>query len=416
MERERNPDSEGERTMKLGRVFTILTLAGLAMAAGCQDSETDANGEITLSAPPAETEHFDQAQLETAQKLINDGLKYLLRQQRDDGGWSFASGQPSHPALTGLALKALVQHPDFTHESPQIRKGYELMLSYQQDDGGFYDADAPSRQNYTTAVAVMALAAADNPAWQDNLDKGVEYLKSLQIVPGSKTADGDVIQDPNHVFVGGVSYGKHGRPDLSNLGFNLMAMQEAGVPGDSEHVQRALAFVTRTQNLSETNPLGWADTVKDDGGFIYAPAKRDQITPESKVKTGLRSYGSMTYTGFKSMLYAGVDRQDPRVQRAWDWIRGHWTLQKNPAMPGEQAREGLYYYYHMFAKALRAWGEPVIEDTDGEKHNWRHELTDALKERVNENGSWSGHKRWYENIPEMATVYSVLALEEALKK
>jgi squalene-hopene/tetraprenyl-beta-curcumene cyclase len=316
-----------------------------------------------------------------------------------------------------MVLKALVQHPDLSHQSPRVKKGFDLVLSYQQGDGGFYDPEAPARQNYTTAVAVMALAAAENPAWQDHLDKGVEYLKSLQIVPGSKTADGDIIQDANHPFVGGVSYGKkHGRPDLSNLGLNLMAMEEAGVPGDSEHVQRALTFVTRTQVLSETNPLGWAERAKGRGGFIYAPAKRDGKTPESKVKTELRSYGSMTYTGFKSMLYAGVDRQDPRVQAAWDWIRSNWTLQKNPAMPGEQAREGLYYYYHVFAKALRAWGEPVITDKDGEKNNWRHDLTKALKERVNENGSWVGVDRWYENYPEMATVYSVLALEEALKK
>ena len=409
--------------MNLGRVLTGSILAVSVLLAGCSEPESssgDPNGQKgrTLSAMQAQTEYIAPSHLKDAQQLINRGLKFLLSQQREDGGWSFAPQMPSDPALTSLALKALVQHPEFTYKTPAIAKGYEVLLSYQQPSGGGYNDDSPHKQeNYTTAVAVMALAAADNPAWQEALDKGVAYLKSLQILPGSKTQDGDPI-DANHPFVGGVSYGKHGRPDLSNMGFNLMALQEAGVPGDDPHVQRAMIFVTRTQNLSETNPLGWADTVEDDGGFIYAPAKGDGVTPESKVKTGLRSYGSMTYTGFKSLLYAGVDRQDKRVQRARQWILSHWTLDKNPAMPAEtnQTREGLYYYYHMFAKALRAWGEPVLTDASGQEHNWRHELIAALEERINDNGSWTGDKRWYENIPELATTYSVLALQEAMKK
>jgi squalene-hopene/tetraprenyl-beta-curcumene cyclase len=75
----------------------------------------------------------------------------------------------------------------------------------------------------------------------------------------------------------------------------------------------------------------------------------------------------------------------------------------------------LYYYYHVFAKALRAWGEPVITDTTGMRHNWRHELIEVLAGQVKGDGSWvNDSDRWWEGEPVLTTCYAILALEEAL--
>ena len=85
--------------------------------------------------------------------------------------------------------------------------------------------------------------------------------------------------------------------------------------------------------------------------------KSDKRTPEG----GLRSEGGMTYAGLKSFLYAGVGKDDPRVKAAVDWIRRHYTLDENPG----QGDAGLYYYYHMFAKAMDALGEDQFADAEG---------------------------------------------------
>ena len=61
----------------------------------------------------------------------------------------------------------------------------------------------------------------------------------------------------------------------------------------------------------------------------------------------------MTYAGLKSMIYAGVSPDDPRVKAAHEWIRKNYTLEQNPGM----GDAGLYYYYHTFAKALSALEE-----------------------------------------------------------
>src|SRR5204862_4573096 len=114
------------------------------------------------------------------------------------------------------------------------------------------------------------------------------------------------------------------------------------------------------------NDQSWAG---NDGGFIYSPGEDDQgdskagdyTAPDGKRM--LRSYGSMTYAGLKSFIYAGLSKDDSRVKAAWDWITKNWTLDENPGMreSGPQnAQSGLYYYFHTMGRTLNAYNQPVI--------------------------------------------------------
>jgi len=222
--------------------------------------------------------------------------------------------------------------------------------------------------------------------------------------------------------VGAVNYGRPApgtktmRPgDLSNMSFWMSAMHDAGVDPKDESIQRALKFLNRVQNRSESNPSKFAAEGSNDGGFVYSPVESKAADGAEK---GLRSYGSMTYAGFKSMLYAGVAKDDPRVRAAFDWIRRFWTLDTNPNLPTKTNQQGLYYYYQTYAKALRAWGQPVVRDADGKDHNWREELVDALAKRVKDDGHWvnATESRWQEGSPILTTAYAVLALQEVTAK
>jgi len=387
---------------------------GVTVAAAPAD-EVAALAPKTL--PPAGSKAVDARRLAMAQADLNEGLTFLLTQRNRDGGWGFAPGR-SHPALTAMALKAFSQHPDYGGDSPVVAKGFECLLKFRQPDGGFYVPEE-GNINYVTSVSVMALAAAGNPRHKEVLDKAVAFLRGQQIVPDSRDPKNEVISK-DHPYVGGVSYGRHGRPDLSNEGMWISAMHAAGVPGDDPAMQRALAFVKRLQNRTEgTEGQSFVVRGEDDGGFVYAVRRQGAtFVPESKAgegPKGLRSYGSMTYIGFMSMLYASAAKDDPRVVAAYDWIRKYWRLDSNPNMPEAQSREGLYYYYHVFAKALSAWGHDIIPDTRGVKHNWRHELIEMLNRQQKANGSWANTaSRWMEKSPVLVTCYSVLALQEAL--
>ena len=40
----------------------------------------------------------------------------------------------------------------------------------------------------------------------------------------------------------------------------------------------------------------------------------------------------MTYAGLKSMMYAGLGKDDPRVKAAWGWIQKNYTVDENPGL------------------------------------------------------------------------------------
>ena len=45
----------------------------------------------------------------------------------------------------------------------------------------------------------------------------------------------------------------------------------------------------------------------------------------------LRSYGSMSYAGLLSFIYAEMDAKDPRVVAVREWLKKHYTIHENPA-------------------------------------------------------------------------------------
>lgn len=283
------------------------------------------------------------------------------------------------------------------------------MGSFQNPDGSVSD----SLVTYNTAIAISAWAVANNPQYKQAVDKSLAFLLGVQWT--------DKIEGVNEksAAYGGFGYGKESRPDLSNVQTALDALRDAGVKPDDPAFQAALKFVTRTQNLSETNDQPWAG---DDGGFVYTAADGgkspagESTSPDGRRQ--LRSYGSMTYAGLKSMIYAGLSKDDRRVKAAWVWIGKNWTLNENPGMRGpgnpRSGDAGLFYYYHTLARALHAYGEPIIIDPKGQKHDWRVELIAQLASEQNPDGSWTGTQRYMENRPVLSTTFAVLSLEEAL--
>lgn len=341
---------------------------------------------------------------EQAKKLLDRGAKFLVNAQGADGAWAGDTGI----GITALALRPLARHPEFGAKHAAVERGVEFVLKAEREEGGLYSPDGLIK-NYEMSVALSLLVALDDAKYKPLIDKMQKQLLDGQWDEG----EGRSVDDP---FYGGIGYGRGKRPDLSNVNIMLDALRDSGLPKDSPTYKKAMIFVSRCQMLGEHNDQPFAkDSI--DGGFIYSPANGGESKAGERTvgeRTELRTYGSMTYAGFKSMVYAGLSKSDPRVQAAIGWIAANWTLDVNPSMPEKQSREGLFYYYMTFGRALSAFGESAVRDKSGRDHDWRTELVEQLTKLQKDDGSWVNEQdRWMEGHPALTTAYSMIALQEA---
>ena len=405
----------------------VLALCGFVRAAGAQAMEVD------------------RAQ---AEKTIARAIEFLrAKQDKESGGWSVpAKGTPAPtlPAITALVLNGVLMQPGVNESDDAVKAGADFVLKFAKPDGGIYDTILPS---YNTAIAVSALARLNTPKAKSVVTLAQDFLRRNQWgaeapvgVGGAGGKEAPSTVGPEHPFYGGWGYGNRGRPDLSNVSFMLQALHDLGVPSDDPAVQRAIVFVQRCQMLPSAagkvvNDQPFAAGSKQ-GGFIYATAENDKTVGQGQSFAGtieetmddgskvskLASYGSMTYSGFKSYIYAGLSPTDARVQAAYEWIKRNYDLGRSVGMPDQADRryDGYYYYLLAMARALDAAGLTTINTigADGATaaRNWRADALTRLAELQQDDGSFKKlDDRWMEDNPVLVTAYGLIVAQHALR-
>lgn len=380
-------------------------LAALALPAFAEDAPTGA------------------AKLEV---VFGKGAAYLLKQQAASGAWVDQGGKDD-VGITGLALAGLAGAPAAVRAGYQeaIDKGVAYLLSKQQENGAIFDPDkVPTMSNYKTCVALLGLCAVGGAKVEAAVTKARTYLEGTQFSEQHLAVQAD---DMNY---GGWDYDeKTQKPgsDMSNVQFALEALSKAGLDPKSETWKRAQRFLNRCQNRTESNDFSEQLAkenikVQNDGGFAYDPfaSKAGMVDLPGGAK-GLTSYGSMTYAGLKSFIYAQVDKNDPRVQAAYHWLQERWTLDENPGLRTDAdpklGQTGWFYYFQTLAKALDAYGEKKLKDAKGVEHAWANELVDKLASLQKDDGAWVNDivPRWWEDYPPLVTGYVLMALNASRK-
>ncbi|HPN39301.1 MAG TPA: terpene cyclase/mutase family protein [Melioribacteraceae bacterium] len=332
---------------------------------------------------------------------IVKGLKYLYDKQNNDGSWEH------YPPITALVLSSFLRsHPNIGIQDSIILKGFNFLANFVKPDGGIYADDMKA---YSTAICLMAYKDLNLMEHRQIIKNAESFLMGLQLDEvGGYSVDS--------IYFGGISYGEKDKaPDLSNLQWTIEALSEEEKPNDMDldkkdeqhktkrrlFFHNALKFLERTQNY-KTNDQSYAE---NDGGFMYRPG-------DSKAG-GTLSYGGMTYAGLKSYIYAGLTKDDERVKAAINWLKNNYTVEENPKM----GNQGLYYYFQTMAKALSVYGEDNFVLTGGKNRNWRYDLADKLLKLQKPEGFWINENgRWWENNPILVTAYSIIALEQILKR
>lgn len=335
----------------------------------------------------------DAAKLKAA---IDKGTAFLKSSQAQDGTWT----SPDQPGITAIATYALLRS-GVPADDPAVQKALKYLETLKRPDGGIY-REGTFHKNYETAISLMAFEAANTKGQYDEvIKKAADSLRALQWGTDGKTAK-------TEPAFGGAGYGRSQRPDLSNTTFFLEALKASGAKSDDPAMQSALVFVSRCQNLESPENTTPFAAIVNDGGFYYTPAAGGNSQAGKNPDGGLRSYASMTYAGLKSMIYAGLKADDPRVKAARAWIAKFYTVSENPGLD----QQGVYYYYQTFAKTLSVIGDDHFTDAAGAKHDWRKDLAEKLFSLQKENGSWvNTADRWMEGDPNLTTSYTLMALE-----
>ncbi len=349
---------------------------------------------LVLAAPAARAaDNMNPQTRAKAQQAVDAGLKFLKSKQGANGSvWNSVG-------LTALSLRAILENPRGVADAdkPAVERYAAFIASKANPDGSI--CEIQHDQSYNTAVAITALAATKDPKYATVIANGQKYITKKQV-----GEDRGFLPVDN--WYGGLGYGGDERPDMSNTYIALESLRATSYDPKDPVWQKALIFVNRMQNRSESNDQKYAG---NDGGFLYSPAYNP---PE--YGGGTQSYGTVTAAGLISLLFVGVDKADPRVQAAHQWLAVNYTLDSNP---GTNSKGGLFYFYNALAKVMYAYGEKEFVDGHGQRHNWRDEIAERLVLLQNADGSWINKESglWWEDKPELASAWSVIALEHALK-
>lgn len=378
---------------------------GLLLAAAQAVGATNSAGALESNSAPPPTRVAVAAAIER-------GLGFLTKAQNSNGWWS----TPEQPAVTALVLTAMNLEPTRKYQrsrTSEMSRGYDYLLSCAKPDGSI---QREGLANYNTSLALLALTSAADTNFTPVILAARRYVAGTQIDMGSPGTN-------DTPYDGGVGYGsKYQHSDMNNTltAVEGMRVSEAVLPRDMRDAAarypdlnwKAVAhFLQNCQNLPEVNKADWVSgDPKDKGGFVYYPghSMAGGVTNLDTGKVALRSYGSMSYGGLLSYIYAKVDKNDPRVTAVRDWLKSNYTMEENPAM----GQQGYFYYLHLMTKALDAVGEDRVKLASGQEVAWRDEVAARLLKLQKPDGSWvNPEPRWWEADPVLVTCYAVMTLE-----
>jgi len=296
-------------------------------------------------------------------------------------------------------------------EKAELKRAYTFVLNHVKPNGSICVTNLPT---YNTAICMMALLAARDTQYDSIIRKARGFLSGVQHDFGEKGK----LDTP---FDGGFGYGLPSDKvsDMSNTLLALEAMYyskrlTADQPGPKEddlNWEAAIHFLQSCQNLPSHNKEAWVSTdPKDRGGFIYHSGRSNAggVTNATTGRVALRSYGSISYAGLLSYIYADLKRDDPRAKAVIEWLKTNYTLEENPGM----GKAGLFYYFHTMTKALTISDVGNLELASAGHANWRQDLALKLIQLQQRDGSWANENaRWWEKEPALVTCYALLSLE-----
>ncbi len=290
---------------------------------------------------------------------VQNGLDWLMRHQRKDGGWSLdvrdecktPPGCPedvhvvSDTAATGLALLPFLGaghiHTQPSRYQEQVRRGVDWLIANQQKSGELFLGGQIHSQFYSHAIASMALC------------ESYGLSKDPRLAEPAQRAINFIAQSQNK-YDGGWRYYPGAEGDTSVFGWQMFALRSARLAG---------LEVPKSVIKGCAHYLDVSSCDKHRTTYSYLPGGLPKPT--------------MTAEGLLCRQYLGWTQDNPNLQTG---VAGVWA-----DLQSSNERNIYYWYYatqllhNMHNKAWRQWNPRVRDGL----------VASQMTTKSCDNGSWS---------------------------
>ncbi len=329
---------------------------------------------------------------------LEKGLAWLQLHQNAAGSWV----ENGRPAFTALPLAAFLGDPAGKYRTEPrpdfLTKGFTALRAAAKADGSI---SGHGDENFETSLSLLALLTNNDPKDAAIEKRARVFLIGLQVL-------GSHDKLLNGGFYPALPTLSAKRPS-PNLHSTLVALEAQRAfttkrQGKQDNARKdcdwsaAARFLSRCQDVRDPD---------NRGGFADSPTSPKTATAEPSDPP--RASGATTCTGLLALIHAGVEKKDVRVAAALEWIKRHYTLEKNPGAKSD----GYYEYLSLFARSLAALDIRDLDLPDGRKIDWARDESLKLLDLQNADGS-SGRKSSSDepdNSPTLTTSLALLTLE-----
>jgi hypothetical protein len=286
-----------------------------------------------LPAVAADKQPVNQTNLEAIDRSLQAGVRFLVREQSEDGAWRsrqypvLADGL----SLTPLVLRSLRSSPESEPAREAWRRGADYLLFTLGANLPLTDAHAGSLNYGLYSAAGALVALPDTSKFLVTRQQCRQYLLSHQLREPLGWRPGD----PEY---GGWGYARRlpdrppagqplaplDSPNLSATVFALEALRSSELPANQDVIATALRFVMLCQNYGPT--ADGANAAYEDGGFFFVlddPTRNKAGVAgiDNQGRTRFRSYASATADGLRALRLCGLAADHPRVAAARTWLK-----------------------------------------------------------------------------------------------
>ena len=261
-----------------------------------------------------------------AEKSIERGLQYLVKNQSRDGSWRTNGASGGYPcAMTALAGLAILASGSTPLEGPyaiNVQKATEYLLSCAGESGVIAKMSEEQRSMYGHGFAMLFLGQVYGMGVDESTQRRIKRVltQAIQLTGKSQSSAGGWLYEPD-------SNGDEGSVTITQIQ-GLRSCKNAGIKVPKEIIMKACEYIAKCAN--------------SDGGIAYSLNSRGDSRP------------AITAAAVATLYNAG-EYDNPIALKALEFLKKNIDFKSNKMTGGHEFYEMLYISQAMYLSSEENW-------------------------------------------------------------